>query len=188
MIAMGFIESIESDMYDPCPKCGGDIKAETSGLSHSLERLYCEECGYEPEYLEALDAPDMLTSSRNANNEYVVYVCRECHEEVSSDVKRCPHCGWKPEKKGGLWWGITALMSLNPIGWIMGAEGASDSIGAAKGVAKKVDKSEVSDDGTEKDGSKTPTEKLKELDELKENDVITEEEFETKKEELLEQL
>ena len=116
-------------------------------------------------------------------------VCRECREEISPDVKRCPHCGWKPKKRGGLWWGATALMSFNPIGWAMGAKGASDNIKASKGVTEETTVS--SDEAPTEDTARveeTPTEKLERLNELRKEDVISEEEFEAKKKELLEQI
>ncbi|WP_396612484.1 SHOCT domain-containing protein [Haloferax sp. S1W] len=117
-------------------------------------------------------------------------VCRECHEEVSPDVKRCPNCGWKPKKRGGLWWGTTAVTSLSPIGWVLGAKGVSDNYKAAKGVAKEVPAEEQkSSEETEDQPSKEhPTETLERLNDLKIKGVITEEDFEEKKKELLEKI
>lgn len=117
-------------------------------------------------------------------------VCRECNQEIPTEAKRCPHCGWKPKKRGGLWWATTAAMSLNPIGWAMGAKGASDKYKASKGVSKEVpapghDKAdETPSNSTEND----PTDTLERLNELKEQGVITESEFEEKKTELLDQI
>lgn len=190
---MGLLETIKPNIYNHCPECKkGEIREETSNYGFSLEGLYCANCGYEPEQSEVLDDIEgmpLVGDGENATDNKSVYVCRECHEEVSPDIKRCPNCGWKPKKKGGLWWGATALMSLNPIGWAMGAKGASDGIKAGKGVAKKVNKTEKTPDSeTREDNSKPPTEKLDELGELREKDVITEEEFEEKKKELLNQI
>jgi RNA polymerase subunit RPABC4/transcription elongation factor Spt4 len=116
-------------------------------------------------------------------------VCRECREKISADVKRCPHCGWKPQKRGWLWWGITGLMILNPIGLIMGAKGASDKVNANKGVAEEVSiSSNESTSESTGEAQKTPSEKLKRINELRNEEVITEEEFQAKKEELLEEI
>lgn len=131
-----------------------------------------------------------LDSHQQSNSsEHTESVCRECREKISSDVNRCPHCGWKPKKRGGLWWGATAVMSFNPIGWALGAKGASDNIKARKGVSEEVpasSKDADSDESEEKDIS--PTEKLERINELKEQGAITEEEFEEKKKQLLDKI
>lgn len=117
-------------------------------------------------------------------------VCRECHEEISPGVKRCPNCGWKPKKRGGLWWGTTAVMSLNPIGWALGAKGASDNLKASKGVSKEVPKTETDDteEEVELSSETDPTDTLERLNELRNQGAITESEFEAKKEELLDRI
>lgn len=129
-------------------------------------------------------------SQQNSSDSSVKSVCRECHEEVSPDVKRCPNCGWKPKKRGGLWWGTTAVTSLTPIGWALGAKGASDNYKAAKGVSKEVQaKNEKPSEEAEIQSSKRDlTETLERLNELKERGVITEDEFEEKKKEILEEI
>ncbi|MFC7203419.1 SHOCT domain-containing protein [Haloferax namakaokahaiae] len=124
---------------------------------------------------------------QNTSRGSMVSVCRECHEEVSPNVKRCPNCGWKPKKRGGLWWGATAVTILSPIGWALGAKGASDNYKASKGVAKKV-QVENEDQQMETDQQYPkgdPTETLIRLNELKNEGVITQDEFEEKKIELL---
>jgi hypothetical protein len=115
-------------------------------------------------------------------------ICRECREEISPDVKRCPHCGWKPKKRGGLWWGTTALMSFNPIGWALGAKGASDNWKASKGVAEETTVSSGESRSEDPQGAETPTEKLERMNKLRKEGAISEEEFEAKKEELLKQI
>lgn len=187
---MGLSEKLKPNMYTLCPECGdGKIKEETSGFS--LERLYCEECGYEPEQSEVLKHGNSssIGIGQKTPNEDSIHICRECREEVSPDVQRCPECGWKPEKKGILWKLVTGVTIFTPIGWAMGAQSASDEIKSARGVTKEVDKTEEAPDSeTREENSKSPTKKLDELGELREKDVITEEEFEKKKKELLEQL
>lgn len=129
-------------------------------------------------------------SNQNQSNSPTKSICRECHAEISSEVKRCPNCGWKPKKRGGLWWGTTAVMSLNPIGWALGAKGASDNYKASKGVAKEVqatDQKETEENEVTQSEVK-PADALERINELKEQGVITEEEFEEKKKELLEQI
>lgn len=113
-------------------------------------------------------------------------VCRECRQEISPDAKRCPSCGWKPKKRGGLWWGTTALMSFNPIGWVMGAKGASDNLKASRGVSEETTiSSETINSESENVTPESPIDKIERLCDLKEEGVISEEEFEAKKTELL---
>lgn len=132
------------------------------------------------DYTERHDIPENPSKS----------ICRECHEEISANVKRCPHCGWKPKKRGGLWWGTTAVMSLNPIGWVMGAKGASDNYKASKGVSKEVPSSETDDteQKIEIPSESDPTDSLKRLNELRNQGAITEAEYEAKKKELLDRI
>jgi uncharacterized membrane protein/ribosomal protein L40E len=137
------------------------------------------------------------SSPSNKNKASTKAVCRECHVEIPKGAKRCPNCGWKPKERGGLWWGTTALMSLNPIGWAMGAKGASDKVKASKGVSKEVpdpkpndsrDEEETNSESDVEISTRDPTETLKRLNELKEEGVITESEFEEKKDELLDRI
>lgn len=189
---MGLSEKLKPNMYTSCPECGdGRIREETSGLFSSLEGLYCEECGHEPEQSEVLKFGNSSSTGtgQKTTTDDSVHICRECHEEVNPEVQRCPECGWKPEKKGVFWKLVTALTIFTPIGWAMGAQSASDGIKSARGVTKAVNKTEEAPDNeTGEDNSKSPTEKLDELGELREKGVITEAEFEKKKKELLEQL
>lgn len=133
---------------------------------------------------------DMAESETQDSDDSTKSVCRECHSEISSDVKRCPNCGWKPKKRGGLWWGTTAVMSLNPIGWAMGAKGASDNLKASKGVSKEVSANETGE--TEEElgvaPESDPTDTLERLNELRNQDAITEAEYEAKKEKLLDRI
>lgn len=118
-------------------------------------------------------------------------ICRECHEEVSPGVNRCPNCGWKPNERGWVWGLATGAMILNPIGWVMGAKGAQDNHKAKKGVTKEVHEDQVPQGGgsqQEPTQEVNPTDSLKRLHDLKEQGVITEREFEEKKGELLEQI
>ncbi|MFC7027256.1 SHOCT domain-containing protein [Halomicroarcula sp. GCM10025324] len=137
------------------------------------------------------DAEELEHAGEGSTTEdNVKSICRECRTEISPNVKRCPNCGWKPKKRGGLWWGTTAVMSLNPIGWAMGAKGASDNIKASKGVSKEVPANET--DGTEEEvevsSESDPTDTLERLNELRNQGAITEAEFERKKKELLDRI
>lgn len=117
-------------------------------------------------------------------------ICRECHSEISPDVKRCPECGWKPKKRGGLWWGTTAVLGLSPIGWALGAKGASDHYKASKGVSKEVSRDEADDEEevVEVPSESDPTDTLERLNELRNQGAITEAEYEAKKKELLDRI
>jgi hypothetical protein len=141
--------------------------------------------------LSIMSSPSELARNRQKNeSDETKSVCRECHEPISPDVKRCPNCGWKPKKRGGLWWGTTAVMSLNPIGWVMGAKGASDNLKASKGVSKEISANETGDteEEIEVPSESDPTDTLERLNELRNQDAITEAEYESKKEELLDRI
>jgi Flp pilus assembly protein TadB len=133
---------------------------------------------------------DLAESETQKSDDSTKSVCRECHSEISSDVKRCPNCGWKPKKRGGLWWGTTALMSLNPIGLVMGAKGASDNYKASKGVSKEVQSADTDDteEEIELPSESDPTDTLERLNELRNQGAITEAEYEAKKQELLDRI
>lgn len=84
-------------------------------------------------------------------------------------------------------------MSLNPIGWLMGAKGASDNYKASKGVSKEVPTEETedpveSDVNVAESSEADPTDTLERLNELHEQGAITEAEFVEKKEELLDRI
>lgn len=130
-----------------------------------------------------------LNASLNRNEKSV---CRKCFEQVNTNVKRCPHCGYGPKKRGVLYWSATGLLSLSPAGPILTAKGLNDNRKAGKGVSKTVenndsDNSELTSQDEHK-VSADPTELLESLHELREKDIISEDEFEAKKEDLLNQI
>jgi len=139
------------------------------------------------------DYDESYTERHNITVSDTKAICRECHEEISPHVERCPNCGWKPKKRGGLWWGTTAAMSLNPIGWVMGAKGASDNYKASKGVSKEVPAGETNDRGESEENVEVsseadPTDTIERLNKLRKQGAITEAEFEEKKTELLDRI
>lgn len=157
-------------------------ESEKQWFEYKLQSMSDE---FEDGYQQSLE--ELEESKKNKEN--MTKVCRECRQEVSRNVKRCPHCGWKPKKRGGLWWGTTAVMSLNPIGWAMAAKGAKDNHKASKGVWEETAAPEKSDSPKEETSSETdPIDKLERLSKLKESGAINEGEFEKKKEELLKQV
>ncbi|PSP76931.1 hypothetical protein BRC81_11335 [Halobacteriales archaeon QS_1_68_20] len=122
------------------------------------------------------------------------YVCRECNGRIDEDATRCPHCGFAPEmkKKGAPWHGTALATSFSPLGWAMMAKGAADELAARGGVGE-----EVLVDGSETDGDVAETDedtevdaldKLERLAELNDDGVISDEEFEQQKRELLEEI
>lgn len=121
-------------------------------------------------------------------------ICRECKQEVSPQASRCPHCGWKPEKRGMLYWTGTTFLSFTPVGWMFAAKGTKDEIEGEMGMSKKVEESSDGSDTTPVDKEKNPkesstqVEKIQELNELKQQGIISEDEFEAKKNELLDEL
>lgn len=184
--------------YKPCPECGSDAISNEGGIIS--KQVVCRNCGNEPELQEVQrsfqervgkgsegkvekseTSPDNL-----AGDEESRYICRECKEEVAPDVERCPNCGWKPKKRGGIWWGTTALTSLSPIGWIMGAKGAKDNLKASKGVAKRLEGDRL-DSAPQIEGNPDEdiTRRLKRIEELHEEGLITDSEYEEKRSEIL---
>ena len=131
-------------------------------------------------------------NSENYSSPRKTSICRECRSNVSPDVDRCPECGWKPKKRGGLWWGATAVMFFNPIGWALAAKGASDNRKASKGVTKEIETEHTEQPQNEEklssDANDNLPDTLERLNELKTQGAITEAEFEEKKKELLDRI
>lgn len=115
-------------------------------------------------------------------------VCKECRKKVSPDARKCPHCGYYPGKggKGSLWHGTALATSFSPVGWAMMAKGAADEARTRRGIAEEVEATDTNDNAqTESEDS---FEKLERLNELKEQGVLSDEEFQKKKEEILDQI
>jgi hypothetical protein len=61
--------------------------------------------------------------------------CRECHVEISTDAKTCPHCGHRsPHATGGLRWFLilTTVLSVLITAGIISLAGISDNSGSGK--------------------------------------------------------
>jgi len=184
---MGLADAITKKILPSCLECGHNQILKESSSFNTADRYYCDECGHEPEREVLVNALNGSASNGDTTGGNHVYVCRECHEGVSPDVQRCPHCGWKPEKSGLLWWVITVILGLTPIGWAMGAKGVSNDFKSMRGVAKKLNKKKkATENKPREDNSKSPTDLLHELEELKEEGAISKEEYRKKKIELLE--
>lgn len=118
-----------------------------------------------------------------------ILACRECHEEVSRGVQRCPHCGFDPEADTrGAAWKVSALgistTILAPLGIAMGYDSAKKSRDASKGVwiEKTV---EITSDDEDESTSSSNAQKLRELDTLHSEGVLSDEEYQKKKEQIL---
>lgn len=165
------------------------------------------------EYIEENDGVNQsLLVEEHSEKAYRSVVCRECNNEVPTQATTCPHCGYraKDEKKGALWWGTAGVASMGvlaPVGAAMGAKGAKGHATAAKGVQKSEVKTEknVGDDNSvlgiasedtedenevpEKSSAEIdPLDKIEKLSKLHEQEILSTEEFEKKKQELLEQV
>jgi hypothetical protein len=115
------------------------------------------------------------------------FVCSKCRENVPPDAEKCPHCGYYPGKggKGGLWNATAVATSWHPIGMGMLAKSAADSHRARKGIAEEV---AASNEAENADEDEDDFDKLERLSELNDKGVLSDEEFEEKKEEILDQL
>jgi hypothetical protein len=115
-------------------------------------------------------------------------ICRKCKEKVSPEARKCPHCGYYPGKggKGALWHGTALATSFSPVGWAMMAKGAADGARTRRGIAEEVKAEDASKDNQAR--RKDSFEKIERLNELKEQGALSEEEFQQKKEEILEEI
>lgn len=122
-------------------------------------------------------------------SEETVIVCKECRQEVPDDARKCPHCGYYPGSggKGWLWHGTALATSWSPIGMAMLAKGATDEARTRRGVAEKTTRlsDEPSDEQADSDDA---IERIRRLKELNEEGTISDEEFEQKKSELLDDI
>lgn len=112
-----------------------------------------------------------------------VLVCKKCGEEVSKNAKKCPHCDYYPGGGGkGALWHATSLFV-----WPMAVKGAADEVRSRRGIAeeKRVQAKETSGEDA---ASHDPLDTLERLGELRDQGVVTQEEFARKKEELLDKL
>jgi len=136
-----------------------------------------------------------LEEQHYITNKQTVIVCKKCREEVPDDAKKCPHCGYYPGSggKGSLWHGTALATSWTPIGMAMLAKGAADEARTRRGVAEEIGVTDANanDDDNDDDaqtGSEDSFEKLERLNELKEQGILSEEEFQKKKEEILDDI
>lgn len=179
----------ERKAYRECLVCDKDaLYLVSTGLLSS--KFICDNCGNEPPKSDVVKSfREMLGEEKETqpdNKASLMVVCRECREEVSKSVKRCPHCGWKPKKRSGTWFGGSILLGLSPIGWLMGADALSKEVNAANGVWEEVERGE--EDEVEQTTEEDYIETLEQLKELADEGVITEEEFEAKKSEMLDRI
>lgn len=181
-----------SVIFENCPECDENAiyQLSTGWLS---QKFLCDNCGYEAEREEVAkslrrvlkDIHQESKDKKKEREEKLETVCRECREIVSKDAKRCSHCGFKPKKRGGLWYTSSILLGWTPIGAIMGYDALTREATAGR-VWEQVERDEDGESGELSENDHTET--LEQLKHLCEKGVITEQEFEEKKREILERL
>lgn len=110
------------------------------------------------------------------------FMCKKCKQEVSPDAKKCPHCGYYPGKGGkGALWHLSSVFV-----WPMAVKGAADEIRTRRGIAEESAKTQ--EEAVNDPADEDPFETIERLKELYENGAISDEEFQSKKEEILDRL
>jgi len=182
------IETTNGEYSVPVIKASrGDVKRASRHI-----RTYCEKAGkgsmteFEPEI-------DYHPRGESSSKEFkTILACRKCLEEVARDVERCPHCGFNPRKntRGSAWKVGAAGLSMTilaPLGIAMGYDSAKKTRHAAKGVwiEKTVEVTETEENRESTSPVQDSAEKLRELEQLNSEGIITDNEFKQKKEEIL---
>lgn len=114
-------------------------------------------------------------------------VCTKCHEQVGEDAERCPHCGYTPDGRTTI-----AAVRNHPVGVCAGYEYVE-----LENVPSKLEwfetensppQEESDKSSSQNDAGDDPYDKLRKLEELHDDGVLSKEEFENKKQEILEDL
>jgi hypothetical protein len=133
-------------------------------------------------------------SISNSSEPDVELICRKCKNEIAKNTEKCPHCGFYPEgkKKGALWNATGFITAPLGIGTAMLTKSAADKVRGEKPVGEEVladsNKSERSSISGEEVGETDILGKIEKLSELKKDGIITEKQFEDKKEDLLDRV
>ncbi|MFC4359298.1 SHOCT domain-containing protein [Halobium salinum] len=142
-----------------------------------------EEFEPEVEYDPRSDGPELET----------IFVCRKCMEQVDRNIERCPHCNFHPQSdtRGFVWQTVSIglLMTLlAPFGVAMEHDTFKKRRQAKRGVVirKTAGVMESDHEDDEPDSlNQSSADKLRELSELQSDGVISSDEFENKKSEIL---
>lgn len=162
---------------------GADVVLSTK--SYTYEFATSDDIRGPPvDYIEQEDGGNQseLEEVHYLSDKESVFMCKECKQEVSPDAKKCPHCGYYPGKGGkGALWHLSSVFV-----WPMAVKGTVDEIRSRRGVAEESTKTQEPEDADPSDDE--PLDKIERLSELNEKGVISDEEFETKKAELLDEI
>lgn len=114
-------------------------------------------------------------------------VCTKCHEQVGEDAERCPHCGYSPDDRNTI-----VAVHNHPVGVCAGYEYVElenapsklewfeiENAAQQTGSNQSSSRNETQDD---------PYEKLRKLEALYDDGVLSEQEFESKKQDILNEL
>ncbi|GAB7020301.1 SHOCT domain-containing protein [Halostagnicola bangensis] len=199
----------EHDQFKPCPKCGKDqiYRTRDSIFDFSNGRFftpfdyYCDNCGYEGSKDEITKSFSQLVEDVNSSNETDLGVINE--SDLRQEVEDRQAEGWKVREidqencrvvmensKGGSIGGH-ALTGLVTGLWTFGAGNI-----AYEKLSKKKNKERIAlssnealaEDAEELEQIVDVSEKLRNLKDLYEEGVITDDEYKNKKAELLERI
>jgi len=98
-----------------CNKCGCDLKKEKKcpncGISYKDGDTFCGECGRK---LSNADVTKNISQSQttNYNASASAIKCKYCGSQISSGIKKCPHCGEWLEGGSGCGCGCSGLLVI----------------------------------------------------------------------------
>lgn len=116
-----------------------------------------------------------------------VIVCTKCHEKVGRDAEKCPHCGYFPDDRTTI-----AAIKNHPVGVCAGYEYIEIENSPSK-LEWFETESIVSSNGNSQNSSQQyttdqPEDRLRKLKQLYDDDLLSEDEYENKKKDILDEL
>ena len=186
---MGLLEDLSPDLYTACPKCSnGEIKEETKWYGMIRDRLYCEDCGYEPEYSEVAK---LLNEENDISNDDLKQQVRDRQDE-GWEINEITDSGRRvvmSSTKGGTIGGHALTGVLTGL-WTFGMGNVAYNKLSEKNNKERIvlRADDESNTGISDESSQDSTELLQELNDLNEKGLITGDEFKQKKQEILDRM
>lgn len=110
-------------------------------------------------------------------------VCTKCHENISIDAERCPQCGFASDDRT-----TVAAIHNHPIGLCAGYEYIETEKIPTKLQWEDLTRMSESSQEAEQCDEEDTYDKLRKVKKLREDGILSESEFQRKKQELLDQL
>ncbi|TMT85393.1 hypothetical protein E2L06_01765 [Haloterrigena sp. H1] len=189
-----------SDAFLPCPECGEDeIYSQSDGLLSFTEYI-CNNCGYEAEKHEVKEFHKEVMDEMKKKQAVDALPERISDPELSQQVKDRKAEGWDIEEitdsggrvvmsstNGGTIGGHALTGALTGL-WTFGMGNvAYDKMSKKKNKERIVLRAD-GDSNPPNSNTKNPTELIRELNQLKEEGLISDTEFEEKKQQLLDEM